>query len=159
MRARRAATGGVREGRRQKAECRIKRRALGAANGGNRGGGGESGRSIQVNQDDPITSDQIRPNQTKSDQKKRSSPDQGAGRWIKTDEDESRFGSRALDGGSAERMNGKAKGLSDRKTYFICFTGEGGSGLEENLRLSSLIPAYSRLFPLNGRKMFEAPPS
>src|SRR6266705_5741563 len=61
MRARRAATGGVREGRRQKADCRMKRRALGAANEGNRGGRGESGPSIQVNQDDWIKSDQIRP--------------------------------------------------------------------------------------------------
>jgi len=47
-----------------------------------------------------IKSDQIRPNQTKSNQirsKKRSSPDQGAGRWIKTGADESRFGWSGLD--------------------------------------------------------------
>ena len=56
-------------------------------------------------------------------------------------------------------MNGKAKCLSDRNTFYVYDTDERGSGLEENLRLSSLIPAYSCLFPLNGRKMFEAPPS
>ncbi len=50
----------------------------------------------RINQDDPITSDQLRPNQTKSDQKKRSSPDQGTGRWIKTGADGPRFGSSAL---------------------------------------------------------------
>jgi hypothetical protein len=44
-----------------------------------------------------IKSDQIKPNQTKSDQKKRSSPDQGAGRWIKTGADEPRFGWSGLD--------------------------------------------------------------
>src|SRR5216684_7011307 len=35
--------------------------------------------------------------------------------------------------------------LSDRNTFFICDTDERGSGLEENLRLSSLILAYLRL--------------
>ena len=45
-------------------------------------------------------------------------------------------------------MNGNAKGLSDRNTFFIHDTDERGSGLEENLHLSSLILAYSRLFPL-----------
>jgi hypothetical protein len=47
--------------------------------------------------------------------------------------------------GNAERMNGKAKGLSDRNTFFIYDTDERGSGSEENLRLFSLIPAYLRL--------------
>ncbi len=42
-------------------------------------------------------------------------------------------------------MNGKAKGLSDRNTFLIYDTVERGLGLEENLRLSSLIPAYVRL--------------
>src|SRR3989441_4231760 len=74
-------------------------RAANRGSGGNRGGRGGSGRSIQVNQHDPITSDQIRPNPTKSDQKKRSGPDQGAGRWIKTGADEPRFGSSSLDAG------------------------------------------------------------
>jgi hypothetical protein len=46
---------------------------------------------------------------------------------------------------NAERMNGKAKGLGDRTTCFICDIDERGSGLEENLRLSSLILAYLRL--------------
>src|SRR6266851_2469485 len=47
--------------------------------------------------------------------------------------------------GNAKRMNGKAKGLSDRNTFITCDTGERGLGLEENLRLSSL----------NGRKKVE----
>ena len=74
----------------------------------------------------------------------RTNLDLGRARWMR---------------GNAERMNGKAKCLSDRNTFYIYDTDERGSGLEENLRLSSLIPAYSCLFPLNGRKMFEAPPS
>jgi hypothetical protein len=47
--------------------------------------------------------------------------------------------------GNAERMTRKAKGLNDRNTFFICDTDERRSRLEENLRLSSLILAYSRL--------------
>ncbi len=47
--------------------------------------------------------------------------------------------------GSPERMNGKAKCLSDRNTFFIYDPDERESGLEENLRLPSLILAYSRL--------------
>src|SRR5438309_11918428 len=35
--------------------------------------------------------------------------------------------------------------LSDRNTFLTCFTDERGSGLEQNLRVSSLILAYSRL--------------
>ena len=46
---------------------------------------------------DRIKSDHIQPNPTKSDQKKWTSPDQGAGRWIKTGTDEPRFGSSSLD--------------------------------------------------------------
>ncbi len=38
---------------------------------------------------------------------------------------------------NAQRMNGKAKGLSDRNTFLIYDADERGSGLEENLRLSS----------------------
>jgi hypothetical protein len=45
-------------------------------------------------------------------------------------------------------QSANAEGLSDRNTFFIYDTDERGSGLEENLHLSSLIPAYSRLFPL-----------
>src|SRR5712691_9786846 len=59
---------------------------------------------------------------------------------------------RALDFGracwvrsNAEPMNGQRKCLSDRNTFFIYDTDERGSGLEENLRLSSLILAYLRL--------------
>jgi hypothetical protein len=47
--------------------------------------------------------------------------------------------------GNAERMKGKAKGLSDRNTCFIYDTDKRGEDLEENLRLSSLILAYLRL--------------
>src|SRR5712692_11451471 len=99
---------GVQKGRRKNAECGIRRRleirrslagSRPGGNGGDRGGRGGSGVSMQVNQDNPITSDHIRPNQTKSDQKKRSSPDQGAGRWIKTGADEPRFGSSSLAAG------------------------------------------------------------
>jgi hypothetical protein len=49
--------------------------------------------SIKMIRSHPITSDQIKPNPTK---KKRSSPDQGTGRWIKTGADGPRFGSNAL---------------------------------------------------------------
>ncbi len=51
-------------------------------------------------------------------------------------------------------MNGKAKSLSDRNTFFIYDTDERGSGLEENVRLCSLMFAYVRLM---GKKMFAAP--
>jgi hypothetical protein len=122
--------------------------------------------SIQVNQgirSNPIKSDQIKPNpiksnqirsnQTKSDQKNgptrikaravrsrlaRTSVDFGRARWLR---------------GNAGRMNGQAKDLSNRNTFFIYATDERGSGLEENLRLSSLMFAYVRLI---GEKMFEA---
>ena len=56
----------------------------------------------------------------------RTNLDLGRGRWMR---------------GGSERMNGQAEGLSDRNTCFICDTDERGSGLEENLRLSSLILA------------------
>src|SRR5713101_2849165 len=56
--------------------------------------------------------------------------DLGRGRWMR---------------GGSERMNGQAKDLSDRNTFFICDTDERGLRLEENLRLSSLILAYLRL--------------
>jgi hypothetical protein len=46
---------------------------------------------------------------------------------------------------NAKRMKGKAKGLNDRNTCFIYDTDARGSGLEENLRLSSLRFAYLRL--------------
>src|SRR6266702_3492634 len=127
------------------------------AKGDNRGGRGESGPSIQVNQDERSKSDQIRPNQTKSDEKNgpartkaqacrsklwRTSVDLGPAGWMP---------------GGSERMNGKGKELSDRNTFFTCDADERGSGLEENLRLSSLKFAYSRLSSLNGRKIVGAP--
>src|SRR2546427_4487387 len=56
--------------------------------------------------------------------------DLGRGRWMR---------------GNAERTNGKASGLSEWNTFFICDTDERGSGLEENPRLSSRILAYLRL--------------
>ena len=68
--------------------------------------------------------------------------DLGRARWIR---------------GSAERMNGKAKGLSERNTFYIYDTDERGSGSEENLRLSSLKFAYSRLSSLIRRKIVGAP--
>ena len=58
--------------------------------------------------------------------------------------------------GNAERMNRKAKSLCDRNTFFICDTDGRGSGLEENLRLSSVILAYPRLSSPNGKKMLRA---
>jgi hypothetical protein len=61
------------------------------------------------------------------------SHDLGGGRWVR---------------GGCHRMNGQAEGLSDCTT---CFT-YADRGLTENLRLSSLILAYSRLSSLNGKK-------
>src|SRR5260370_20513813 len=66
----RTASGGVQEGRRKNAECRIGWRleigrwAAGSGPGGNRGNRGEQGgsRSIEPN---PTKSNQIRPNPTK----------------------------------------------------------------------------------------------
>src|SRR5713101_3071832 len=78
-----------REGRR-KEECRMQNEAEGGARGYR---GMRNTRSAEKRtKSDPV-------NQTKSDQKKRTSPDQGAGRWIKTGADEPRFGSSGLDAG------------------------------------------------------------
>src|SRR5229473_4589993 len=60
----------------------------------------------------------------------RTNLDLGRARWMR---------------GNAERMNGKAKCLSDRNTCFIYDTDERGLGIRGE---SSLILAYSRLFPL-----------
>ena len=94
----------------------------------------------------------IRSNPTKSDPKNgpartkaqavgsklaRTSVDFGRARWMR---------------GNAGRMNGKAKGLSDRNPCFIYDAEEGGLRLEENLRSNSPIFAYVRLCSLNGRK-------
>ena len=50
---------------------------------------------------------------------------------------------------NAERMNGQAKDLNERNTFFICDTDERGSGLEKILRLSSLNLVYLRLMGKN----------
>jgi len=96
-------------------------------------------KSDQVNR---IKSDQIKANPTQKNgparikvravgsKLARRNLDFGRARWIR---------------GNAERMNVKAKGLSDRNTFFICDTDERGPGLGENLRLNSLILAYLRL--------------
>jgi hypothetical protein len=46
---------------------------------------------------------------------------------------------------NVEWMNGKAKGLSDRNTFFIYDTDERGWRLKANVRLCSLMFAYVRL--------------
>src|SRR5258708_27398981 len=79
---------------------------------------------------DQSQSNQIRPNQTGLTQ---TSLDFGPARWMR---------------GNGERMTRNAKCLND------CFTYDRGSGLEENLRLFSLILAYLRLI---GKKMLRAP--
>jgi len=86
-------------------------------------------------------------------------------RWIQMDQGQfqikapavrSNLGRASLDFGrarwmrrNAERMNGKAKSLSDRNTFFIYDRDERGSGLEEkleeNVRLCSPMSAYVRL--------------
>jgi hypothetical protein len=96
-------------------------------------------RSIKMIRSHPITSDHIRSNQTKSDQKNgparikaqavgstlaRANLGFGRARWLR---------------GNAERMDGKTRSLSERNTYFTCCVEERGSGLDENLRLFSLI--------------------
>ncbi len=122
----------------------------------------------------PTTSNQIQPNPTKKNgpariraqavgsKLARTSLDLGRARWRR---------------GGSERMNGKAKGLSDRKTTpgqgtrptlhgqakdlsdcntcFIYDEGERESGLEGNLRLNSLKFAYVRLI---GEKILRTPP-
>jgi len=102
-------------------------------------------RSIKMIRSPPITSDHIRPNQTKSDQK--NGPARIKARAIgskpaRTDLDLDR--TRCIRG-NAERMNGKTKGLSDRNTFLIYDTVERELGLEKNLHLSSLKFAYLRL--------------
>jgi len=90
----------------------------------------------------PISSDQIKPNPTKKNGPARIKARAVGSKLARTDLDLGRARCRR---GNAERMNGKAKGLSDRNTFLIYDTVERGLGLEENLRLSSLIPAYVRL--------------
>jgi len=56
--------------------------------------------------------------------------------------------------GTRPTMRGQAKDLSDRNTCFICDEGERESGLEGNLRLNSLMFAYVRLI---GEKCLRPP--
>src|SRR5260221_13351063 len=65
-----------------------------------------------------------RPSKYQRERLARTKLDLGRARWLR---------------GNAERMNGNAKCLSDRNAFFICDTDERGLGLEENLRLFSLI--------------------
>jgi hypothetical protein len=99
MRALRAATGGVREGRRKNAECRMK--ALGAA-------------ASHCKMHEILNR-------------------------------RSRCGKTVSRAKSDLLKRNQARCLSDRNIFFTCFTYERGSGLEENLRLSSLMFAYLRL--------------
>src|SRR5258708_22710536 len=109
------------------------------ADEGDQVGGYTSIRMIRLH---PITSDHLRPNQTKSDQK--NGPARIKARAIRskparTDLDLDR--ARCIRG-YAEWMNGKTKGLIDRNTFLIYDTVERGLGLEENLHFSSLQSAY-----------------
>ena|SRR6266853_3307087 len=137
---------GVRKGRRQKAEGRMKalRAVAGGATRGHRGmrnrrNNEKRTKSDQVNR---IKSDQIKSNPAQQNRPvrvtvravgskvARRNLEFGRARWIR---------------GNAERINGDAKGLSGRNTCFIYDTDERGSGLGGNLRLNSLILAYLRL--------------
>jgi hypothetical protein len=108
----------------------------------------------RVNQDDPITSDQIKPNPTKKNGPARIMAQAVRSKLARTDLDLGRARCRR---GNAERMNGKTKGLSDRNTFLIYDTVERGLGLEENLHLSSLKFAYLRISSIIGRKIVAAP--
>src|SRR5712692_1919406 len=65
------------------------------------------------------------------------------------------LGRRRWRGGSSERMNGQAKDLSDRNTFFTCDTVNADQELRKNVRLYPGMSAYVRVCSLNGRKMFE----
>ncbi len=99
-------------------------------------------RTIKMIRSRPITSDQIKPNPTK-----KNCPAQIKAQAVrsKVARTSLEFGRAGWMQGDAERMNGKAKGSSDRNTFFIYDTDERGSGLGGNLRLNSLILAYLRL--------------
>ena len=58
--------------------------------------------------------------------------------------------------GNAERMNGKAKGLNERNTFFICDTVNADQELRKNVRLYSGMSAYLRLM---GEKCLRTIPS
>src|SRR5713226_2982524 len=144
---------GVEEGRRKNAECRMK--ALRAATGGATRGhrrmrygrnDEERTKSDQVNR---IKSDQIKSNPTQKNGQARIKARAVGSKLARTNLDVGR--ARCMQA-NAKRVNGNANCLGDRNTFFICFTGERGLGLAENLRLSSLILSYSRVSSLNGRK-------
>jgi len=99
-------------------------------------------RSTRLIGANPIKSDQIKPNPTKKNGPARIKAHAVGSKLARTSID---FGRVRWTRGNAERMNGRAKSLSDRNTFFIYDTDERGWGLEENLRLSSLILAYVRL--------------
>src|SRR5258708_361993 len=89
-------------------------------------------------QQHPTKSNQIRPKKTVQPGSRRRPLDQ---HWRgRTSISVARVGS----WGNAARMNGRSKGLSDRNTFLTCFTDERGSGLAENLRLSSPMSANGR---------------
>ena len=104
---------------------------------------------INVN---PTTSDQIKPNPTKKNGPARLKAQAVRSKLAPTN---LHFGRARWRRGNAERLNGNAKGLNDRNTFFIYDTDERGSGISEQC---SLMFAYSRLFSLNRRKIFMAPP-
>jgi hypothetical protein len=93
-------------------------------------------RSIKMIRSRPITSDQIQPNPTKKNGPARIEARADGSKPARTNLD---FGQGRWPRGNAERMNGNAKCLSDRNTYYIYDTDEHGSGLEENVRLCSLM--------------------
>ena len=105
---------------------------------------GERGTILQNARQTEMGTRGTRPSEHQRQRLARTNLDFGRARWLQ---------------GYAQRINGKAKGLSDRNRFFTCFTDERGSGLAENLRLSPLIFAYSRLSSLNGRKNVEGPRS
>jgi hypothetical protein len=81
-------------------------------------------------------SDQIKPNPTKKNGPARIKAQAVGSRLARTN---LHFGRARWMRGNAERMNGKAKGLNDRNTFFIYDTDERGWELEENVRLCSLM--------------------
>jgi len=123
--------------------------------GGWRSGGGRQGQvpeateATEANRVDQGQSNQIRPNQTKSDQirpKKTVRP--GSRRRPLGQNWRERASISVACVGCGEMpagWMGRPTALSDRNTFFICDTDERGLGLEENLRLFSLILAYHRL--------------
>src|SRR6266705_1225965 len=92
-------------------------------------------RSTRMSGANPIKSDQIKPNPMKKNGPARTKAQACRSKLGRTSVD---LGPAGWMPGGSERMNGKGKELSDRNTFFTCDADERGSGLEENLRLSSL---------------------